>query len=104
MTANTEITHPAHVIINISESGLSSLLPESLNPLIAHSQRHLRRVYPRGTRIESSNLNPLKFWQNGSQIAALNWQSYDRGVQVRSWHPTGGEARANVLVSIRLSA
>ncbi|KAA1473320.1 PLC-like phosphodiesterase [Dentipellis sp. KUC8613] len=85
-----KITYPSHVIINISESALSSLLPTSLNPLIAHSQRHLRRVYPRGTRIESSNLNPLKFWQNGSQIAALNWQSYDRGVQLNEAMFAGG--------------
>lgn len=43
---------------------------------------HLRRVFPRGTRIQSSNMDPLKFWRNGSHIASLNWQNYDAGMQV----------------------
>lgn len=70
-------------MINISESALSALIPHSLDALIANAQRHLRRVYPRGTRIESSNPDPLASWSSGSQIAALNWQRYDLGVQVR---------------------
>lgn len=43
---------------------------------------NLRRVFPRGTRIGSSNLDPLRFWRTGSQIASLNWQNYDRGMQI----------------------
>ncbi|ETW76531.1 hypothetical protein HETIRDRAFT_174607 [Heterobasidion irregulare TC 32-1] len=78
----THITYPAHVMINISESALSALIPHSLDALIANAQRHLRRVYPRGTRIESSNPDPLASWSSGSQIAALNWQRYDLGVQM----------------------
>ena len=77
-----DITYPAHVMINISESALAALIPHSLDALIANAQRHLRRVYPRGTRIESSNPDPLASWSSGSQIAALNWQRYDLGVQV----------------------
>ena len=69
-------------MINISESGLSSLSHSSRPALITHAAHHLRRVYPRGTRIESTNLNPIKFWSTGSHIAALNWQSYDRGTQL----------------------
>ncbi|KAL1744730.1 PLC-like phosphodiesterase [Schizophyllum fasciatum] len=77
-----QLTDPKHVLINISESGLASLLPASLQPLIAHGLRHLRRIFPRGTRIGSSNPNPLTFWRAGSQIVSLNWQTYDTGLQV----------------------
>ena len=50
--------------------------------LIWHGSHHLRRIYPKGTRIGSSNFNPLVFWRNGSHVASLNWQVYDRGMQV----------------------
>lgn len=70
------------VMVNISESGMLSLLPHSLKHLISHSRRHLRRVYPKGLRVASGNQNPLTQWQNGSQIVCLNWQKYDIGIQL----------------------
>jgi phosphatidylinositol phospholipase C delta len=30
----------------------------------------------------SSNLDPSKFWRSGSQVVSLNWQKYDKGVQM----------------------
>ncbi|KAF9466734.1 PLC-like phosphodiesterase [Collybia nuda] len=77
-----QITEPKHVLINISESSCASLIPQSLDGLIDHARRHLRRIYPRGTRIGSSNLDPLQFWRNGSQVTSLNWQNYDKGMQL----------------------
>ena len=58
------------------------LLPAFLPNLISDGQRHLRRIFPRGTRINSSNLNPLLFWRNGSHIASLNWQVFNKGMQI----------------------
>ena len=74
--------HPEHILINISETSLLALLPHSVPGLITHAHTHLRRIYPKGTRIRSTNLDPLKFWANGSQIASLNWQTYDRSMQI----------------------
>ncbi|KZT35995.1 PLC-like phosphodiesterase [Sistotremastrum suecicum HHB10207 ss-3] len=71
-----------HILINISEPALIRLIPHAQESLIQHAKAHLRRVYPKGTRITSSNLDPLKFWRDGTQVAALNWQKYDRGMQV----------------------
>ena len=71
-----------HILINISESALLSLLPHALTDLITHGQRHLRRVYPRGTRIMSGNFNPVATWRAGSHFAALNWQEFDKGMQI----------------------
>ena len=73
---------PHNILINISESACLSLLPASLEQLIWHGSHHLRRIYPKGSRIGSSNFNPLVFWRNGSHVASLNWQVYDRGMQV----------------------
>ncbi|KAH7912112.1 PLC-like phosphodiesterase [Hygrophoropsis aurantiaca] len=74
--------HPPNILINISESSISSLIPHALDTLIANAQKQLRRVYPKGIRLSSSNLDPLKFWRGGSQIACLNWQNFDRGMQI----------------------
>lgn len=82
LSSYPEITDPKHVLINISESGCGALLPQSLPQLIEHARKHMRRIFPRGTRIRSSNLDPLRFWRNGSQVASLNWQNYDKGMQV----------------------
>ncbi|EIW77727.1 PLC-like phosphodiesterase [Coniophora puteana RWD-64-598 SS2] len=71
-----------NIMINISESALSALIPESTAALTASASRHLRRIFPMGIRLSSSNLDPLKFWRTGSQVACLNWQHFDRGMQI----------------------
>ncbi|KAF9552821.1 PLC-like phosphodiesterase [Agrocybe pediades] len=76
------ISTPPNVMINISEPACLALLPHSLSALITHGSAHLRRIFPKGTRIGSSNFNPVTFWRNGSQVASLNWQVYDKGMQV----------------------
>ncbi|KDQ58129.1 hypothetical protein JAAARDRAFT_34942 [Jaapia argillacea MUCL 33604] len=60
----------------------SSVLTPAILQLITSSRHHLRRVYPKGTRIYSGNMSPEKYWRDGSQICAINWQRYDRGMQV----------------------
>ncbi|CAE6481838.1 unnamed protein product [Rhizoctonia solani] len=86
------ITEPLHCLLNISENALSKLIPTRLEALVETGHTHQTRVYPRGTRVQSTNLNPLKAWRAGAQIAALNWQSYDLGMQLNHamFHNTGG--------------
>jgi phosphatidylinositol phospholipase C, delta len=69
-------------LINLSESACSALLPHFLEQLITHAQRHLRRIFPRGTRIGSSNVDVLRFWRSGSHLVSLNWQNYDLEMQI----------------------
>ncbi|KAF8591044.1 PLC-like phosphodiesterase [Ramaria rubella] len=76
-----KLEEPHHIVYNLSEITLGKLLPGSLQPLVINSLEHLRRVYPKGTRVTSANLMPLKHWRSGTQISALNWQRYDRGLQ-----------------------
>ncbi|RFU72923.1 phosphoinositide-specific phospholipase c [Trichoderma arundinaceum] len=55
-----------------------------------HNMRYLMRVYPDGTRLASSNFDPLMYWRRGVQMAALNWQTFDMGMQVNQAMFEGG--------------
>ncbi|KAL7793044.1 putative phospholipase C [Trichoderma ceciliae] len=76
------INGPHHHLINVSESGLSSHLPEHAIQISHHNSQHLMRVFPKGTRISSSNLHPVRFWGIGAQICALNWQTFSTSNQL----------------------
>ncbi|KAK7749668.1 hypothetical protein SLS53_000247 [Cytospora paraplurivora] len=73
---------PHHHLINVSETGILGLLSESHPNIRTHNAHHLMRVYPKGTRISSQNLQPLPFWGLGAQICALNWQSFGLSLQL----------------------
>lgn len=45
--------------------------------LFEHNKHFFMRAYPKGLRLNSSNLNPSVFWRAGVQIVALNWQRWD---------------------------
>ncbi|XP_063632987.1 1-phosphatidylinositol 4,5-bisphosphate phosphodiesterase gamma-1 [Cydia splendana] len=42
----------------------------------------LSRIYPKGQRIDSSNYSPVQFWNCGSQMVALNYQTADKPMQL----------------------
>lgn len=73
---------PHHHLINVSETGLASHLPEHGPKIAIHNSKHLMRVFPKGTRISSNNLNPVICWGVGAQIAALNWQTFGASMQL----------------------
>ena len=77
-----DLTHPHHHLVNISESGLMSHIPGSPEKIARHNSQHLMRVFPKGTRISSRNLNPSIYWGVGAQICALNWQTFDASMQL----------------------
>lgn len=57
-------------------------------------QRFMMRVYPKGLRVSSSNLDPAPFWRMGAQIVALNWQYINAATMLNQamFHGTGGWA------------
>ena len=59
---------PRYLVYNLSEVALEELLPGSCGHLITHSLRHLRRVYPRATRVTSTNFVPLEHWRSGTCV------------------------------------
>ena len=52
-----------------------SLLKESPMEYVNYNKRQLSRVYPKGTRVDSSNYLPHQFWNAGCQLVALNYQT-----------------------------
>ncbi len=71
-------------IFSFSERSFQSLVKDQdkLGQLEKHNMRSLMRVYPSGYRITSTNFDPLPFWRRGVQMVALNWQTYDLGIQI----------------------
>ncbi|KAK9455195.1 PLC-like phosphodiesterase [Dipodascopsis uninucleata] len=70
---------------------------DKLAQLEKHNQRYLMRVYPSGFRFTSSNYDPLICWKRGVQMAALNWQTYDVGLQMNDAMFGCGERSGYVL-------
>ena len=46
------------------------------------TRRHNTRIYPAGTRVDSSNFDPRVHWSMGCQMVALNFQTADRGMHL----------------------
>ncbi|KAJ5676944.1 uncharacterized protein N7477_002577 [Penicillium maclennaniae] len=74
--------------------------------LETHNRKYLTRVYPSGFRLRSSNFDPNKFWRRGVQMAALNWQTYDIGMQMNQAMFAAGTDRTGYVLkpeSLRLA-
>ncbi|KAJ1329608.1 phosphatidylinositol phospholipase C delta [Microdochium nivale] len=63
---------------------------DSKAALQRHNMRFMMRVYPQFNRVSSNNFNPLMYWRKGVQMAALNWQTFDRGMQLNQAMFDGG--------------
>ncbi|SBT79203.1 phosphoinositide-specific phospholipase C, putative [Plasmodium malariae] len=61
-------------ICSISENKFIKLIKKNEKEIIRYNQKTLTRVYPSGTRLASTNFNPLIFWSAGIQFVALNYQ------------------------------
>lgn len=50
--------------------------------LVKYNRKQLTRVYPQGMRVDSSNYDPMRLWNCGVQLVALNYQTPDRSMQL----------------------
>ncbi|KAL5624584.1 hypothetical protein BROUX41_004644 [Berkeleyomyces rouxiae] len=55
-----------------------------------HNLSYLMRVYPSQFRVTSNNFDPIVYWRRGVQMAALNWQTFDLGMQLNRAMFSGG--------------
>ncbi|XP_049631193.1 1-phosphatidylinositol 4,5-bisphosphate phosphodiesterase eta-1 [Suncus etruscus] len=69
-------------VLSFSEARAHQLVHHKWEQLMAYNQRQLTRVYPSAYRIDSSNFNPLPYWNAGCQLVALNYQSEGRMMQL----------------------
>uniref|UniRef100_A0A8C6SVA8 Phosphoinositide phospholipase C n=1 Tax=Neogobius melanostomus TaxID=47308 RepID=A0A8C6SVA8_9GOBI len=60
---------------SFKESKAFGLAQNSGTSYIHHNMDKLSRIYPAGSRTDSSNYNPVPMWNVGCQIVALNFQT-----------------------------
>ncbi|KAI1745988.1 phosphatidylinositol-specific phospholipase C [Xylaria scruposa] len=75
-----------------------SKAPGSKKLLTRHNMRYMMRVYPQFSRLTSDNFNPLMYWRKGVQMAALNWQTFDLGMQLNQAMFTGGTDQSGYVL------
>ncbi|XP_068668302.1 phosphoinositide phospholipase C 2-like [Aristolochia californica] len=66
--------------LSMSEQQLEKASESHATDIVRFTQRNLLRVYPKGTRFDSSNYNPLIGWMHGAQMVAFNMQGYGRSL------------------------
>lgn len=60
---------------SFKEGKAMKLAEESANAYVRHNVEKFSRIYPAGSRTDSSNYNPVPLWNAGCQIVALNFQT-----------------------------
>lgn len=77
-----ECKMPYHILSFMEGTFKSNTKTKELkDQLYRHNMRYMMRVYPQFSRLNSNNFNPLMYWRKGVQMAALNWQTFDLGMQ-----------------------
>ncbi|XP_068644185.1 phosphoinositide phospholipase C 2-like [Aristolochia californica] len=66
--------------LSMSEQQLEKAAESHATDIVRFTQRNILRVYPKGTRFNSSNYNPLIGWMHGAQMVAFNMQGYGRSL------------------------
>ncbi|KAJ7111490.1 PLC-like phosphodiesterase [Mycena epipterygia] len=70
---------PQHMF-SLSENTANKMIRSgAVLDVIKHNRTHLVRIYPKGTRLKSSNYLPHSYWSAGAQLVAINWQTLDLG-------------------------
>ncbi|XP_071422263.1 1-phosphatidylinositol 4,5-bisphosphate phosphodiesterase eta-1 isoform X2 [Pithys albifrons albifrons] len=69
-------------VLSFSEGRAHQAVQQKPEQFMLYNQRQLTRVYPSAYRIDSSNFNPVPYWNVGCQLVALNYQSEGRVMQL----------------------
>ena len=78
-----EASIPTHVF-SLSEGKVHDMHTDPAHgpAMFNHNMRYLMRVFPKGTRVGSGNVDPAFHWRQGAQMVALNWQKLDKGMML----------------------
>ncbi|NXT84026.1 PLCB2 phosphodiesterase, partial [Zapornia atra] len=71
----------SYVISSFTEMKAYDLLTKFPVQFVEYNKRQMSRIYPKGTRMDSSNYLPQMFWNVGCQMVALNFQTMDVPMQ-----------------------
>ncbi|XP_063042319.1 1-phosphatidylinositol 4,5-bisphosphate phosphodiesterase beta-3 isoform X2 [Engraulis encrasicolus] len=65
----------------VETKGMDTLKSSPME-FVEYNKKQLSRIYPKGTRVDSSNYMPHLFWNVGCQMVALNFQTLDLPMQL----------------------
>ncbi|NWT74651.1 PLCB2 phosphodiesterase, partial [Prunella himalayana] len=71
----------SYVISSFTETKACDLLSKFPLQFVEYNKWQMSRIYPKGTRMDSSNYQPQMFWNVGCQMVALNFQTMDVPMQ-----------------------
>ncbi|XP_031629124.1 1-phosphatidylinositol 4,5-bisphosphate phosphodiesterase isoform X4 [Contarinia nasturtii] len=71
-----------HNMSSFSETAGMNLLKQQAIDFVNYNKRQMSRIYPKGTRADSSNYMPQVFWNAGCQMVSLNFQTSDLPMQL----------------------
>ncbi|KAM0051214.1 putative phosphoinositide phospholipase C [Helianthus debilis subsp. tardiflorus] len=66
--------------LSLAEQELEKAAERHQQLIIRFTQQNILRIYPKGTRVTSSNYKPLIGWLHGAQMIAFNMQGYGRSL------------------------
>ncbi|KNA19651.1 hypothetical protein SOVF_059400 [Spinacia oleracea] len=66
--------------LSLSEPQLEKAAIQYGKDIVRFTHKNMLRIYPKGTRITSSNYNPLVGWMHGAQMVAFNMQGCGRSL------------------------
>lgn len=94
-----ESTRYNHVY-SFAEGSANSLCrnTEDKHDFERHNVCFLSRVYPKQTRLNSTNFDPNIYWRRGVQMVALNWQTYDENMQINQAMFAAGPDRSGYVL------
>uniref|UniRef100_A0A4W4FMP3 1-phosphatidylinositol 4,5-bisphosphate phosphodiesterase n=1 Tax=Electrophorus electricus TaxID=8005 RepID=A0A4W4FMP3_ELEEL len=75
-------TNRSYHMSSFVETKALEQLTKSPVEFVEYNKLQLSRIYPKGTRVDSSNYMPQVFWNAGCQLVALNFQTIDLAMQL----------------------
>ncbi|KAF7654327.1 hypothetical protein LDENG_00071080 [Lucifuga dentata] len=79
---NARKKNKSYVISSFVETKGEAMIAKTAAEFVEYNKRQMSRIYPKGTRMDSSNYNPQPFWNAGCQMVALNYQTMDFPMQL----------------------
>ncbi|XP_037097961.1 1-phosphatidylinositol 4,5-bisphosphate phosphodiesterase beta-2 isoform X1 [Syngnathus acus] len=79
---NAKKKNKSYVISSFVETKGEAMIAKTAIDFVEYNKRQMSRIYPKGTRMDSSNFNPQPFWNVGCQMVALNYQTMDFPMQL----------------------
>ncbi|XP_050936333.1 phosphoinositide phospholipase C 4-like isoform X3 [Cucumis melo] len=68
--------------LSLSEKALKKATKAHGMDVIRFTQKNMLRIYPKGTRVNSSNYKPQNAWLHGAQMVAFNMQGHGKSLSL----------------------